>query len=76
MCIFSYMEKICNVFASEKKQATNSRLWKLFIEKESERLYIRMYVVVVLACGFMGDFHFLTKSCIDWIYNNEDALLL
>lgn len=58
------MEKICNVFASEEKQATNSRLWKLFIEKRSDRLYARMYVVGVLACGFMGDFHFLRKLCI------------
>lgn len=57
MSIFSYMGKICNVLASEKSKLQSSRLWKIFIEKKSEGLYTKMYVVAILACGFMNDFH-------------------
>ena len=46
MSIFSYIGKICNVLANAKGKLQNSHLWKIFIEKKSERFHTKMYVVV------------------------------
>lgn len=63
MSIFSYTGKICNMLANAESKLQNSYLWKIFIEKKSERFYTKMYVVVIQTHGFISDFHFfLYKS--------------